>query len=168
MRLLSIVSAVLFMPLNAVIAQPSSSYVAQQDAEYYNVVYYQPLSNASALYKMICLGTGTTDEIFHSFNQLSHKDKCLVYEAVYLESGVVTRDLHWGEHHFFDDPYLFCLAYPKAFRMKFDRLSNEEKNKVYKIIYDLSGVKTDDTRWGERHVFDNFPLLIDAMDIAFR
>lgn len=166
MKLLPVISAILLMPLTAVIAlpnQPSSYTLTQQELEY-----YYPLSHAGALCKAICLGTATADQIFHSFNQLDYKDKCLVYEAVYLESGVVTNDLHWGEHHFFDDPYLFCLAYPKAFRLKFDRLSNEDKNKVYQSVYELSGVKTADTRWGERHVFDHLPRLIDAMAIALQ
>ena len=108
--------------------------------------------------------TKNREIIKSAFEQLSRQDQCLIFEMVYIESGITSDDCQWGEHHAFDDMNVFCRAIRKAVSIKFDRLSVDDKNKVFGEIERLAKPETEEVNWGKNHAFDNVLLLIDAMN----
>ncbi len=128
---------------------------------------YECNSNFSTLVKLNALKAENIEAIKTSFSLLKREDQCLIFEMIYLESGIASEDANWGEHHAFDDMHLFRKALRRAISDKFDRLSQEDKNRVYGEIYLLAGKPgTDDTQWGENHAFEHVLRLIDAMEKA--
>jgi hypothetical protein len=75
-----------------------------------------------------------------------------------------------GEDHVLDDMQIFGRALKKYVQESLEAMSPEQKNAVYRHVYDLAihqrGAPTgpmSDPRWGEQHALDNIPRLIDAM-----
>jgi hypothetical protein len=101
--------------------------------------------------------------IKEGFEQLKISDKQLIFELVHKESGVQSNDPIWGEHHVFDDMNIFYRAVRKAVRVKFEKMSLEEKNAVCGEVYRIANPETD-PQWGQHHAFDNELRLVDAMD----
>ncbi len=129
---------------------------------------YDCISNFSMLVKLNTLEAENTEAIKNSFSLLKREDQCLIFEMIYLESGITSEDAEWGEHHVFDDMHLFRKALRRAISDKFDRLSQEDKNRVYEEIYLLAGKpETDDSKcWGGNHAFKHVLRFIDAMEKA--
>ncbi len=48
------------------------------------------------------------EEIKSKFFELDRKDQCRIFAKIYDESGTLSEDPRWGEHHVFDDMDRFC------------------------------------------------------------
>ncbi len=128
---------------------------------------YECQSSLSKFFQAVALETIPSKQIPAAFSALNTKDQHLIFEMVYLEAGITSDDANWGELHVFDDMHRFNKALRRAISIKFDRLSQEDKNKVYGEVYTLAGKpKMDDAKWGENNAFDHVLRLIDAMDKA--
>jgi Leucine-rich repeat (LRR) protein len=143
---------------------------------------YNCLSDFSKLLKTCSSEILDIEAIKAAFARLKYSDQCLIFEMVYLEAcrngvGIASWDLQWGEHHVFDDMDRFCMALRRAVVIKFNRLSSEQKNRVYAESYNL----TYGAGWRELYaqldalgqfkaeidaVEGCIPRLIDAMELA--
>ncbi|MBS0604623.1 MAG: leucine-rich repeat domain-containing protein [Verrucomicrobia bacterium] len=122
-------------------------------------------SNLSRFIQFIAMGNCGLEQIQEKFAELDPRDKNLIYGMVYQTAGSKSQDPQWGELHAFDDRSVFNRAVRKAISAKFDRLSQEEKNRVYGNICELAGhPATSDLQWGEEHAFENVLRLVDAMN----
>ncbi|MBS0603670.1 MAG: leucine-rich repeat domain-containing protein [Verrucomicrobia bacterium] len=126
---------------------------------------YKCESTLSHFVQFIAQGNSEFERVQEKFAELPAEDKNLIYEMVYEESESESEDPQWGERHAFDDRAVFYHALRSALSTKFDRLSLEEKTRVYEHVDELAGrPETDDPKWGEHHAFDNVLRLVDAMN----
>lgn len=98
-----------------------------------------------------------------AFYDLKKKDQELVFEMVCQVSGISSPDLDCVEHYTLDDMHIFHKAMRKAVSTKFDRLSPNDKSKVYELCGVDRPPQITDAKWGKHHAFDHVLRLIDAM-----
>jgi len=131
---------------------------------------YPAASAFAQLYQAIIMReneNGISEKIKTAFKELKEDDRNLIYKMVYVCSGSPqTSDLQWGEHHVFDHPDTFFRAVHKASLAKFNKLTLDAKNKVYRFVYVLAGKPiTSDFQWGEHNALKNLPRLFDALEM---
>ncbi len=125
---------------------------------------YKCLHSFSSFVQDLALGSKDPETVKNAFFHLARQDRNLIYEMVYHVSNVQTDNSKWGEEHAFDDMNIFCHAVRKSIPVKFDRLSQAQKNTVYGHIYKLAGNPvTTDLCWGESNAFENVLRLCDAI-----
>ncbi|MBS0620144.1 MAG: hypothetical protein JSS61_01620, partial [Verrucomicrobia bacterium] len=112
-----------------------------------------------------------SDEQREVFSVLSEELRQKIDYLIYVLNGrPQTADLSWGRTHVFDSTSRLEVAMHSVFRRtistnghevseelctQFNRLPEAFRNEVYSQIYHLMGApQTNDSRWGEHHVFD--------------
>ncbi len=102
-----------------------------------------------------------------TFYSLNHEDQCLIYEMICQSVGApVTTDLQSGKPRVFDDINIFISAVPKAIELKYQRLSNSQKETTHENVYRLAGEPStsySETEWGSLCAMNNLARLADAM-----
>ncbi len=99
------------------------------------------------------------------FLRLAAHEQNAIYKAVNQEvKNPHSSDLKYGEDHAFDEMPVFKTAVEKVIWAKLEQLTQEEKNRIYRRIYELAGEPQDVSLcWGEEHAKENLPLLADAL-----
>ena len=125
---------------------------------------YHCLSNLSRFVQLLALKNEDVPAIREAFSLLTKEDQDLILEMVYKSSPFASEDPQWIELHFLDNMKLFCRAVNKALLAKFNRISEEYRNKVDEqpaLIDQIS--EEDHLYWGTPESFEHTLVLIDAM-----
>jgi hypothetical protein len=121
---------------------------------------YTCLSSFSTFLKTLTFEIGVTEDVKGTFKLLKREDQCLIFEVACQISDISSED------HLFENPVLLRWAVKHAISLKFDRLSKEDKGKVFAKIYELAQPDMDDVLEAEIYAFEHVLRLIDAMDLA--
>jgi hypothetical protein len=117
--------------------------------------------------------SGATKENYSSvvqftFYALNGEDQSLIREMISQRVGApATTDLGSGKPGVLDDLNIFISAVPKAIELKYQRLSNSQKETAHENIYRLAGeppTSYSEAEWGSLCAMNNLARLADAMD----
>ena len=125
-------------------------------------------TSALAQLYQVMLGGGNSKEMKSLLDNLSVEDKKNIFFNVWILGGKLSDDGYtWGEKNVFDNVGRFLQAVRTTLQNRLDNLTQEQKNAVYRIIYELEGRPVSaDLQWGEHHATDNLPLLADALALV--
>lgn len=136
---------------------PHIHFSAEDFIKFKRELEYAPSSSLGKFYQAVFkqepISTSITDE------RLLEQ----IYYQVWELSGE-KNEADWGRLHVFDDLEILLMAIRRALKVRVDDLSPEQKNCLYGKVYRLAGSpKTLDRKWGEKHAFENYTLLADAL-----
>jgi hypothetical protein len=145
----------------------SSSEKSPHAEKYAQFKNYTCTSQLSLLCQLIALEHKVDDDIKSVFAKLKDEDQKLIFKALpnltFIGPDLNDTQLEWAKEHIFDNMHTFSFCVHEAINQKFEKLSKEEKNKVYERI-SLKVKGNTDLEWGELHAFDNILLLLDVID----
>lgn len=131
---------------------------------------YECQSSFASFYQLAAKGA-PLEAVRELFSELPSDIKNAIFGKVWKEAGCPnTDDPQWGEHHAFDHQGVFYGALRRYVRETFDALSEDQRNEVYRHVYDLArrepgaeSINFDFPQWGELHARDHILRLIDAL-----
>ncbi len=147
---------------NKIFIDPSISADANLNEDH---LFYSCKSSLANLCQLIELNALSLVE--PTFYSLNREDQCLIYKMICQSVGAPeTTDLWSGKPHVFDDINIFISAVPKAIELKYQGLSNSQKETTHENVYRLAEepfTSYPGTEWGRLCAMNNLPRLADAM-----
>lgn len=127
---------------------------------------YPAKGSLALFYQMIMRQRPSADEIREPFKSLPLNDQHLIYDMAWELSGKPSDDpQQWGEKHAFDVMETFYSAVQKTVLVKFERLSQNQKDLVSIKVWEFSGQENspDSLSWGRYHAKNHLPLLANLV-----